>query len=65
MLDELLESMQEVDDIIKGKKAAARVTNFSEEKLKHTIEGSPKDRLVIPEEEQAWLDMKPKGKELL
>ncbi len=34
LFDELLASVQEMDDIVQGKKAAARVTEFPEPKVK-------------------------------
>ncbi|WP_163836102.1 hypothetical protein [Spartinivicinus ruber] len=53
--DELLASIHEADDIIKGKKKA-------EDVLKKLLSDSPKDSLVTGDDRD-WLDMKPEGRE--
>ncbi|GLS27945.1 NadS family protein [Marinibactrum halimedae] len=38
IFDELLASVQEMDDVVQGKKAAAKVTEFPEPEVKHIRE---------------------------
>lgn len=51
LFDELLASVKEADEIIKS------------QRLKKLLEKNPKENFTNTSEDQAWLNMKPKGRE--